>query len=77
MNKGVTGNRTYYAKWLATFTLRAIRDDICNVSVTYGSQTSSSGGDTSYAQLSITTGSSPTFTIRAFGGMGGAYDFDR
>lgn len=77
MNKGVTGDRTYYAKWLAIFTLRAIRDDVCNVSVTYGSDTSSSGGDVSYAELSIPAGSSPTFTIRAFGGMGGAYDFDR
>ena len=76
MNKGVTGNRTYYAKWLATFTLSVVRDSICNVSVTYGSQSSSSGGDTSSASLSITAGSSPTFTIRAFGGMGGAYDFD-
>ena len=77
MNKGVTGDRTYYAKWLAIFTLRAIRDDVCNVSVTYGSDTSSSDGDVSYAELSIPAGSSPTFTIRAFGGMGGAYDFDR
>ena len=76
MNKGVTGDRTYCAKWLATFTLSVIRDNVCNVSVTYGSQSSSSGGDTSTASLSITAGSSPIFTIRAFGGMGGAYDFD-
>ncbi len=77
LNKGVTGDRTYYAKWLATFTLRAIRDNICNTSVKYGSDTSSSGGDVSYAELSIVDQSSPTFTIKAFGGMGAAYDFDR
>ena len=53
-----------------------VRDDICNVSVTYGSQSSSSGGDTSTASLSFTAGSSPIFTINAFGGIGKDYDFD-
>lgn len=77
LNKGVTGDRIYYAKWSATFTLRAIRDNVCNTSVTYGSDTSSSGGDVSYAELSIVDQSSPIFTIKAFGGMGAAYDFDR
>ena len=77
MNKGVTGDRTYYAKWLATFTLSVIRDNVCNVSVTYGSQSSSSGGDTSTASLSITAKSSPEFTIEAFGdNIGKGYDLD-
>lgn len=76
LNKGVTGNRTYYAKWLATFTLSVIRDNVCNVSVAYGSQSSSSGGDKSSASLSISAESSPKFTINAFGGIGKDYDFD-
>ena len=73
---GVAANTSFTAQWEAVFNLTVVRDNICNVSVSYGSQSSSSGGETSSASLSITAKSSPVFNISAFGGMGAAYDFD-
>ena len=73
-----TGNRVFYAKWLIDYRLEVFKDanSICNVSVSYDNQTSSTTSATLSASLTINSVSSPTFKIKAFGGMGTSYDFD-
>lgn len=73
-----TGNKVFYAKWLIDYRLEVFKDanSICNVSVSYDNQTSSTTSATLSASLTINSVSSPTFTIKASGGMGTSYDFD-